>query len=240
MISKTKAIVLSKIKYSDYDLIVKCYSENYGVIKFLLKGVLRNKKGKLKAAYFQNLSQLQLEVSVKPNRDLQYVKEVKPHVIYTTLQTDIIKSTIAMFLAEILSNVLHEEESNESLYSFLETTLQWLDTGHEHVNFHLLFLLKLTKYLGFYPDIQESYKPYFNLRAGKFEDQPSDLYSISGENLVLLKQLLGTGFDALSSIKINSTQRQFLLNQILSYFELHLDSFKKPKSLEVFHQVFTN
>jgi DNA repair protein RecO (recombination protein O) len=53
MISKTNAIVLSKIKYSDNDLIVKCYTEQFGVVSFLLKGVLKSKKGKVKVAFFK-------------------------------------------------------------------------------------------------------------------------------------------------------------------------------------------
>jgi DNA repair protein RecO (recombination protein O) len=143
-----------------------------------------------------------------------------------------------MFLAEVLSTSLQEEEKNELLFTYLETTLQWLDTQNEYSNFHLLFLLKLTRHLGFHPEIKDINRDYFNLKAGKFENQPSDLYSVSGENLTLLKKLLGTTFDTLSDIKINSKQRQSFLSIILLYFELHLGSFKKPKSLEVFNQVF--
>ena len=76
------------------------------------------------------------------------------------------------------------------------------------------------------------------MNDGKFEEKKKDRYSIAGENIILLKQLLGTTFDTLSDIKINSKQRQSFLSVILLYFELHLGSFKKPKSLEVFNQVF--
>ncbi len=238
MISTTNAIVLSKIKYSDNDLIVKCYTEQFGVVSFLLKGILKSKKAKVKTAYFQVLSQLQLEISYQNNRSLQYIKEVKPLFIYSSLHTIIFKSTIAMFLSEVLSTSLQEEEKNELLYTYLETTLQWLDAKNEYSNFHLLFLLKLSRHLGFYPETNSIELPFFNLRAGKFEKQPSDLYSVSDENLTLLKNLLGTTFDALSNIKINSKQRQSFLSMLLLYFELHLGSFKKPKSLEVFNQVF--
>jgi DNA repair protein RecO (recombination protein O) len=238
MISKTNAIVLSKIKYSDNDLIVKCYTEQFGVVSFLLKGVLKSKRGKVKTAYFQILSQLQLEISYQNNRTLQYIKEVKPHVIYSSLHTTIFKSTIVLFLGEVLSISLQEEEKNELLYTYLETTLQWLDSQNEYSNFHLLFLLKLSRHLGFYPETIDMNMRFFNLKSGNFENHPSNLYSISDENLTLLKQLLGITFDALSNIKINSKQRQSFLSMLLLYFELHLGSFKKPKSLEVFNQVF--
>lgn len=238
MIAKTNAIVLSKIKYGDHDLIIKCYSKEFGVLSFLQKGILKAKSRQIKKAYFQLLSQLQLEIAYQNNRSLQYIKEVKPHVIYSSLHTNIFKSTIVMFLAEVLSSSLQEEESNETLYVFLETALQWLDTQDNSANFHLMFLLKLTKHLGFYPETDNMNRSFFNLKAGKFEDENTDLYSVSGENLTLLKQLLGTTFDALSSIKITASQRQSFLSMLLLYFDLHLGSFKKPKSLEIFNQVF--
>ena len=238
MIAKTNAIVLSKIKYGDNDLIIKCYTKQFGVVSFLQKGILKSKKGKIKRAYFQLLTQLQLEITYQDNRSLQYIKEVKPHVIYATLHNDILKSTIVMFLSEVLSTSLQEEEENESLYAYLETTLQWLDMQHSCANFHLLFLLKITKHLGFYPEQDLNNAAFFNLKEGRFEEKPTDFYSVSGGNLSLLKQLLGTVFDDLSEIKINAAQRQAFLAMLLLYFDLHLGSFKKPKSLEIFNQVF--
>lgn len=239
MLITTNAIVLSKLKYKDNDLIVKCYTEQLGVVSFLLRGVLKRNKGAAKVAYFQLLSQLQLVIFYKNNRSLQVIKEVKLNHLYSSLHSNILKSSIVMFLAEVLSSTLKEEEPNEILFSYIETTLLWLDAHSEYSNFHLLFLLKLTKYLGFYPDETNINYNFFNLNDGKFELKKQSNYSISGENLTLLKLLLGTTFDALSSVKINAKQRQSFLSMILLYFELHLGSFKPPKSLQIFNQVFS-
>ncbi|WP_372757384.1 DNA repair protein RecO [Mariniflexile sp.] len=238
MLITTNAIVLSKIKYKDNDLIVKCYTEQLGVVSFLLRGVLKSKKSTTKAAYFQSLSQLQLNIVHKDNRSLQTVTDTKVGQFYSSLHTHVLKSAIVMFLAEVLSSTLKEEEPNETLYSYLETALLWLDEQPEFSNFHLLFLLNLSKYLGFYPDTNDIDLPYFNLKEGRFETNPHADYTISGDNLILLKQLLGTTFDALQLVKINSKQRQSFLNMLLLYFELHLGSFKPPKSLQIFNQVF--
>lgn len=238
MLITTNAIVLSKIRYKDNDLIVKCYTQHLGIVSFLLRGVLKSNKSSSKIAYFQLLSQLQLIINHNSNRSLQVIKETKLNHIYSTLHSNIAKSAIVMFLSEVLSSILKEEEANEDLFSYLETTLLWLDTQSESSNFHLLFLLNLTKYLGFYPDTKHIDYPFFNLTEGKFETKHLDIYTITGENLTLLKTLLGTKFDALSEVKINSKQRQSFLNMMLQYFELHLGSFKTPKSLQVFNQVF--
>lgn len=239
MLVNTNAIVLSKLKYKDNDLIVKCYTQELGVLSFLLRGVLKSKRGHSKTAYFQLLSQLQLVVHYKENRSLQSIRETKLNNIYTSLHSNVLKSSIVMFLSEVLSNTLKEEEPNEALYSYIENTLLWLDSQSEYSNFHLLFLLKLTKYLGFYPDTTEIDYPFFNLNEGKFELKPTNKYTITGENLILLKTLLGTTFDALNNVKIYAKQRQSFLSMILLYFELHLGDFRTPKSLQIFNQVFS-
>lgn len=237
MLLSTNAIVLSKIKYRDYDLIIKCYTQEKGIVSYLLKGVLKSKKGS-KTAYYQLLTQIQLVTDHKDSRGLQYIKEVKINHLYSSLHTNVLKSAIVLFLAEVLSTSLQEEEQNDTLYNYLEAALQWLDTNDHFSNFHLLFLLNLSKHLGFYPDISKIEAPFFNLKAGEFLFNKDSKYCISNENLTLLKQLLGTTFDALEEIKINSKQRQSFLSVILLYFELHLGSFKKPKSLQIFNDVF--
>jgi len=235
----TNAIVLSKIRYRDNDLIIKCYTQEKGLVSYLLRGVLKSKKGKTRPAYFQLLSQLQIVAIHKSNRSLQTIKEVKLNYLYCSLHTEVIKSSIALFLAEVLTNSLKEEEQNEILFSYLETTFQWLDNHTEFSNFHLLFLLNLTKHLGFYPDSSNINYPFFNLKEGSLVKKNIDSYTISDENFMILKQLLGTTFDTLSSIRINSLERQSFLSMILLYFELHLGNFKKPKSLQILNQVFS-
>ena len=238
MLQKNKAIVISKVRYRDNDLIVKCFTEQKGLVSYLIRGALKSNKGTSKAVYFQLLSQLQLEENFKANQTLHYIKEVKVDFIYRSIHTNVYKSSIAMFLAEILSTVLKEEEQNTPLYEYLETTLKWLDYQEDYSNFHLLFLLNLTQYLGFYPENTTNDAPYFNLSNGLFETQKSNMYAVSGENLTLLKRLLGINFDDLKTLKMSSKQRQSFLTMLLLYFELHLGSFKKPKSLQVFNQVF--
>jgi len=237
MLLSLNVIVLSKIRYKESDLIVKCYSQQKGVVSFILKGVLKTKKNK-KAGYFQLLSQLNIESDFKPNRTLQYVKEVKNSIPYNSLQTNIYKSSIVLFIAEVLSIVLKEEEQNDTLYSYLEASLQWLDLNESFANFHLLFLLNLTKHLGFYPDDTNKDFFYFNLAEGKFTINNLNQLTISGADLNLFKSLLGTNFDALDDIKINAKQRLVFLNHLLKYYELHLLGFKKPKSLQILNDVF--
>lgn len=238
MLLTTKAIVLSSLKYGDTSLIVKAYTLSDGLKSYLLKGVLTSKKGKIRAAYFQPLTQLEITAAHRNKGTLESIKEVKVAYHYKTLHNDISKNAMTQFLAEMLGNSLLEEEKNESLFHFMEASLQWLDTHSDIANFHLYFLLTLTKYLGFYPDTTNVQYSYFDLQEGEFITSPSLNPTIFGENLMYLKTFLGINFDAIHSVKMKKGNRQILLNSLILYFELHLQGFRKPKSLIIFNEVF--
>jgi len=239
MLVSTKAIVLSKLRYRDNDLIIKCYTENFGLCSYLVRNALKTKKGKFKPAYFQPLTLLEIDVDHKDNRSLQYFKDIKLYCNYKSLHTNVIKGAMVMFLSEVLSTVLIEEEENQPLYDFLETALLWFDEGDVNANFHLIFLIELTKYLGFYPELPQQNSRYFNLEDGKFQSHDSSIYCVSGNNFSILKQLLGIKFDVSKSLEINSNQKREFLSMILLYFKLHLDGFKQPKSVTILNQVFS-
>ena len=218
----TKAIVLSSLKYGDTSLIVKAFTASDGIKSYLLKGILASRRGKLKTAYFQLLSQLEIVAYHKNKGTLETIREAKINYQYQSLQTNVVKNALTFFLAEMLSNSLQEEESHQNLFNFLEASLQWLDTNDEISNFHIYFLLVLTKYLGFYPETSDLNAPYFDLQEGAFIMTPSLNSLISGDNLNHFKQFLGINFDTVHTIKMNKKNRQELLNLLVLYYELHL------------------
>lgn len=234
----TKAIVLSSLKYGDTSLIVKAFTESDGLKSYLLKGVLKSKRGKLKAAYFLPLMQLEIVAQHKNKGTLETIREAKVIAPYQTLHTDIVKNSLVLFLAEMLGNSIQEQEEDSGLYNYLEYALHWLDFHDPPANFHLLFLLNLTKYLGFYPDTSSASYPYFDLLEGSFYSVPSLNPLLQGEEIVHFKRLLGINFDALNTVQMNKPQRQGLLKKLILYFELHLHGFRKPKSLAVLNAVF--
>ena len=238
MLIQTKAIVISALKYGEADLIVKAYTLSDGLCTYMLKGVLKSKKGKFKASMFQSLTQLEINANHRGGGKLEYLKEAKVTSNYQSLHTHPVKLSIAMFLAEMLRNTIHEEESNERLFNYLEYSFQFLDAADKFANFHLLFLLNLTRYLGFQPETGMEDLPVFNLLDGVFQDFSSNDYCIEGKNVDLLKTLLGIEFDELQHIKLNKTSRNDFLNMLLLYYELHIEGFRKPKSLSVLNEIF--
>tara|TARA_R110002167_G_scaffold13570_16_gene56266 strand:+ start:5875 stop:6594 length:720 start_codon:yes stop_codon:yes gene_type:complete len=235
----TKAIVLSSLKYGDTSLIVRAFTASDGLKSYLLKGVLASKKGRLKSAYFQPLTQLELVASHRNKGTLESLREAKVEYHYHSLHTDIAKNAVTLFLAEMVGNSIHEEERNQGLFDFLEASLQWLDTHENTANFHIHFLIELTKYLGFYPDTDRMDAQCFDLLEGEFTNKPSLSPMILGENLSYFKTFLGIDFDGITTVKMNKTNRQDLLKSLVLYYELHLQGFRKPKSLAILNEVFS-
>lgn len=238
-IVSTKAIVLSSLKYGDTSLIVKCYTEEEGVKTYLIRGVLKPKKKGVKVAYFQPLTQLKIVANHNSRNTLNSIKEVQVIQPYKTIHSDIIKQSVVFFLSEILASSIQEEEQNKTLYSYLETAFIWLDVHDKISNFHLLFLLNLTGFLGFYPDISEKQKKGFNLLEGNFSDDIQDKNVIYKNDFYQFKKLLGINFDSLENVSYSKEERQLVLQMIIQYFRLHLGSFRKPKSLQVLETVFS-
>ncbi len=237
MIETTKAIVINTIKYGDTSLIATCYTKKRGIKTYLLRGVLKSKKAKIKPAYFQPLMQLNLTANHNNKGNLNSVREVEVLNFYNSIYTNIRKQTIALFLAEIVYYSIREEEQNNALYKYLEASFLWLDTHDTISNFHLLFLLNLTKFLGFYPDTNNVNNSYFDLLEGNFTNQ-NNHHTVFGNNLTQFKKLLGINFEVLHTIDFSASNRQTVLSILIQYFELHLGSFKKPKSLAILKSVF--
>ena len=236
---KTKALVISSLKYGEADLLVRCFTQEKGLVSFMLKGIRKSKKGKLRVSMFQALSLLQLDATYRDHKNLQYIKEAKVIKAYQTLHTNIYKSTIIMFLAEVLKDSIQEEERNEALFDFLEKHFLYLDNANQFKNFHLQFVVKLTQFLGFYPDNNSIEFPYFDMINGVFELKDVNRYSFNNYNVELLKLLMKTksSLEA-ETLKLNQERRKDFLDFMMLYYELHLQGFRKPKSLDILKQLF--
>lgn len=236
MLVKTKAIVISSLKYQEKSLIVKCFTQSEGLKSYFVRDAFSSRKSNQKIAYFQPLTILEIEAIHKNKGTLENLKEIKIAIPFQSIHSDIYKSTIAMFISEILHHSIHEEEKNEALFNFLETALIWLDTHNEIANFHLVFLLEATKYFGFYPDISEIDFPFFESKEGNFIPFQA-IDSLTEHETNLFKKLLNINFENNQKI-FHVMERQLLLKILTDYYSCHLVGFRKPKSLEVLKEVF--
>ena len=234
---KTKAIVISSIKYQEKSLIVKCFTLSHGLKSYFVRNAFAGRKSNQKIAYFQPLTILEIEAVHKNKGTLEHFKEIKISSPFQTIHSDIYKSTIVMFVSEVLHHSIHEEEENEALFTFLEIALFWLDAHDEIANFHLILLLEVSKYLGFYPDISDIDMPFFEMTEGVFTPFNA-ISSLTEHETGLFKKLLDLKLDNDQKV-FHVIERQLLLRILIDYYSYHLDGFRRPKSLDVLKEVFS-
>lgn len=240
MLYKTRGIVLNHIKYSETSIIVTIYTERFGRQAYIINGV-RSKKAKIKANIFQSLFLLDMEVYHKPKNDLQRVKEIQNAVVFNSLPYDIRKSTLAIFIAEILYKTIQEQEPNPELFEYLFNTIQLLDLKENGIsNFHIYFLIHFTKYLGFYPHNNYSEANcYFDLKAGSFKQiKPMHFSFMDKEQSLIFSKMLSFSEDQHENLKIDYQHRIYILEKVLEYYTLHHEGVTKIKSLDVLKEVF--
>lgn len=235
MLIKTRAIVISALRYQEKSLVVKCFTREAGLKSYFIRDAFSNKKSAQKIAYFQPLNLLEIEATHKNKGNLEYLKEIRLASPYLTINTNVVKSSLAVFLSEVLHHCIREEEKNDSLYTFLETALLWLDTHDEVADFHLVLLMEITKFLGFYPDNGNTSCEFFEMTDGVFT-QFQSLTCLSAGETQLLRRLMALRLDTgLRNFSVG--ERQSLLKIMMDYYAFHLDGFRRPKSAEVLREV---
>ena len=239
MISTTRAIILNHLRYGDHSLIVNMYTEHLGRQTVIVKGAF-SKKSPVRAAMFQPLHLLEIDLHHRANRQIQRISNVQVYYQFQSIPFDPVKSCIALFIAEILCRTLKEEESNPGLFGFLLHAIQTLDLNDcGTANFHLVFLVHYSRYLGFYPNTENaSDTTWFDSGNGTFVLIPTAT-SPHAEYNHLLTQLFGMSFDHIDHLKLNHHQRNYLAEYLLNYYALHVDNFGKPKSFNVLQSVFS-
>ncbi len=252
MLHSTRGIVFHSVKYSESSVIVKIYTGLFGLQSYLFKGI-RNPKSRIKPGLFQPLTLLDLVVYHKERHTLQSVKEVRLAHPYQSIPYDIRKSSVALFINELVYKAIREEEANPSLFEFLWSSCLHLDETDATVSdFHLLFALQLCHHLGIFPQTNYSRQcPFFNLREGHFQSSiPEHPQYLDPEMSRRFNELLeGCSMDEIENNEtakwlngepiLSAEARRQLLETILLYYQLHLPGFRGMQSHHVLHTVFS-
>ena len=242
MTHKTKGIVLRNIKYGETSLVVTIFTEMFGIQTYMVNGVRTSKKSSSKANHFQPTAILDMVVYHSENKSMQRIKEFSWGVLYVGLLSNVIKNSIASFMAELIQKCLKQPEPNADLYNFCEASFLELDRANKIVaaNFALFFTLHLTHFFGFrMTDNYSSDNLILDLQEGNFIDhQPNHPYFIDGKNAELTAQLLKVMQPyELEEFKLNQEIRRLLLLRYLEYYALHIPDFGQLKTLIVLHEV---
>lgn len=220
MLFKTRGIVLNYIKYKDSSIIVKIYTEAFGIQSYIVNNV-RSKSVKPKIALYQPLNLLELVVYHKDTQPIHRISEIKINHLLQSIPYYFKKSCIALFLTELLGKCLKEEIPNSELFNFLQHSILTLDNLESSFeNFHLQFLLNFSNYLGF---AAVSGKELLN-ELSQWKVHRTEVRE-------LLDLLINSSYTF--PIQIRNEDRREILDILLKFYELNVEGFKELKSVEV-------
>ena len=237
-----RGIVLRTVKYGDNSMIVDLFTEGRGRQSFMAS-TARVKRNVRSKSFWQPLSMVEFSAELRPNGGkLPRPNDVRTYYNYTDLPFSPVKSTLALFLAEFLSAALREEKENPSLYRYIESSLQWLDmveSADAMANFHLAFLMHLSRFMGVYPNLERP-DHYFDLLAGSYCDrQPPHAHFLRRQEAQALPVLFRMDYPTLHIFRFSRQERMRILQVLNEYYRLHVPNFPELKSLEVLQEFYS-
>jgi len=241
MLHKTRGIVFKTTDYGDSSIIVQVFTEKFGLQSYILNGA-KKPKAKIHSNMLQPLHLLDMVVYHKNNGNVQRIAELKNAPALQTIPYDVIKRCVALFLNEVLYKAVRQQSAEENLFGFVFSAIEWLDhqtTGL--ANFHLLFLIQLTRYLGFYPDRHlAGDADYFDLRNGVFcRYKPDGIFYLSPPHTQNFAALLQCSFENILLVKLSNDDRRYLIYKLLEYYSTHIEGFGSIRSHEVLEEVLS-
>ncbi|MBQ8047383.1 MAG: DNA repair protein RecO C-terminal domain-containing protein [Prevotella sp.] len=240
MFVKSRAVVLNALKYGDNQLIVDMLTEQTGRLSFLLN-MPKTARGKLKRQLFQPLTLLMIEFDHRQQARLQRLRDVRLEMPYVSVPFDAGKLSLALFLSEFLTYATRGEQRNEALFGYVSSSLQWLDaTSRPAANFHLVFLMRLSQFIGFYPNL-EGYREgsFFDLRSAEFSSsQPLHSDFVEPGEAAYIERLMRMHYETMHLFLFTRAQRNRILDHLIAYYRLHVPSFPELRSLPVVQELF--
>jgi DNA repair protein RecO (recombination protein O) len=238
MLHKTRGIVFKVTDYAETSVVVQIFTEKFGLQSYMINGVKKS-KAKIRLNMIQPLHLLDMVVYHKPNGNIQRISELRNSPIFHSIPYNVIKSCLAIFLNEVLYKSIRTQHEEPALFQFVFSSIEILDSSEEGLpNFHLLFMLHLSRYLGFFPNKPTLATKYFDLLHSQFTDTlPDHALILHGKEVELFSNLLQYKYSNLNEYKINAEDRRTLLLNILKYFELHIENFSNIQSHLILEEV---
>lgn len=240
MHQKTKGVVLNTINYNDKYMLVRIYTDIAGQVTYMVSKS-KSRTTKVPRAIFSPLAVLEMEVDHQPKREIQRIKEARPALHFYAISSHLAKTSMAFFLSEFLSRVLRDTGDSRLVFDFIYQSVQILEMTDKNIaNFHLVFMLKLSRFLGFYPNLENySRHSVFDMMNGEFTTgQPVHRHFLGLDDSEVLSRLSRITYENMHHFAFNRSDRVTIVDRMVEYYRLHLYDFPQLKSLEVLHELF--
>ncbi len=237
---KTRAMVLRSVKYGESQMIIDMLTREQGRVSFICH-LPKTAKGKVKKQFFQPLTLLDMVYSHRPNQKLQRFGDIRLAQPYSSIPFDAYKLSITLFISEFLNYATRDEQRNDPLFDYVESSMLWLDNVQQSFsNFHLVFMMHLSRFIGFFPNLTDDVRgAWFDLRNGTFTLlRPAHPDYLKPEEASVIGLLMRMNYENMRLFRISQAERNRCIELILYYYRLHVPNFPELRSLEVLKTLF--
>lgn len=227
----TEAIVLRSTKYTSSSFIVNAFSREAGLIAFIFRASKKQKTMALK----ELLTIVELNYTYKENKAIITPRNLSISQPLPSITMSFHKQTMSMFIAEFMGKMIQEEEQNREFFDFFKQALIELNDTDEPKAFHIWFVIQCTHYLGISPSIGDGL--FLDLESGRGSDfePPHHFYLDKHQTQIFKSFLTSKHYYNLSKFDFNHSE---LLNQVLTYYKIHVEAFKELRSLAVLEDLY--
>ncbi len=241
MLSSVNVIVLRAFMFGDTKMMVDVLSREEGRMSCVFK-TGSSKRGKSRRQIFQPLSQLELTLERKTPGQLATIRDAHISTAFRSVQFDPYKLSITMFLAETLCSVTKSEQSSPTLFDYISDSIQWLDNADAGFsNFHLVFLMRLTKFIGFFPNTEDYTEGYcFDMENGCFVPFATSEHGfLNAEETKKMHALMRMNYSTMHLFRMSHTERNRCLDVIMEFYAMHVPNFGELKSIKILREIFS-
>jgi DNA repair protein RecO (recombination protein O) len=239
MLHKTRGIIFKTTDYSESSVIAQIFTEKFGLQSYMINGV-KKPRAKIRQNMLQPLHLLDMIVYHKPAANIQRVSDLRATPVFQSIPYDMVKRSLVLFLNEVLYKSIRQQSADEILFEYVYHSIELLDRmSHGTANFHLYFLLRLTRFLGFYPDkTNASSSEFFDLKSGTYSNSsPGHFFIIQNPYTAYWTELLSNNLDKPAQISLTPNERKFLVEKLLDYYRLHVENFGEIRSHRILEDV---
>ena len=235
-----RGVVIGTLKYGEKGMVVQMLTSTLGRQSYMVQGLGSRRGHGSRAALFQPMFALEFEGLESPKMEMHRFGEVHAGIVLQSIPFDVKKSSIALFMAEVLYRLVKESEANAMLFDFVWGSVEALDSAAEGVaNFHLWFLSNLCRFLGFSPGNEYMPDAWFDTAEGVYTAAaPPHEHAMSQQNALILRDMLECDVRYLGEVGLNRRQRVDFLKALLAYYAYHLDTIHSVQSIRILQEVF--
>lgn len=241
MLVKTKAVVLRRLKYGDDKMVVDMLTRECGRMPFICR-MAKTQRGQLKRQMFAPLSIVDIEIDQKLSVQMQHLRNISIATPLNRIAMSPEKTSVALFTAEFLTYATAGEQQRcHDIFDYVESSIKWLDSAeHHYANFHLVLMMRLSRFIGFFPNTEKERKnSFFDLRNSCFCDiRPSHNDFLTPEEAAHISTLLRMDFSNMHLFRLSRAERNRCCDIIIDYYRLHVAGFGEMRSTAVMREVF--